>query len=68
MGPPPKLVSSHHIRGWHSLVYGQPSYMGQVCQPHPCKTTSMGGDEERMPQEKGGKAVTQQPSSKASLG
>ena len=23
------------LRGWHSLVYGQPSYMGQVYQPHP---------------------------------
>ena len=23
------------IRGWHSLVYGQPSYTGQVCQSHP---------------------------------
>ena len=30
-----KLASSHHIRDWHSLVYGQPSYMGQVYQPHP---------------------------------
>ena len=35
MSPPPKLASSHCIRGWHSLVYGQPSYMGQVYQPHP---------------------------------
>ena len=33
--PPPKLTSSHCIRDWHSLVYGQPSYMGQVYQPHP---------------------------------
>ena len=36
--------------------------------PTPCKTTSLGGDEERMPQEKHGKVVTQQPTSKASLG
>ena len=28
-------TSSHHIRDWHSLVYGQLSYMGQVYQPHP---------------------------------
>ena len=34
----------------------------------PCKTTSIGGDGKRMPQEKDGKAVTQQPTSKASLG
>ena len=32
---PPKLASSHHVRGWCSLVYGQPSYMGQVYQLHP---------------------------------
>ena len=24
MSPPPKLASSRRIRGWHSLVYGQP--------------------------------------------
>ena len=24
-----------NIRSWHSLVYGQPSYMGQVYQSHP---------------------------------
>ena len=41
MSPPQKLTSSHHIRDWHSLVYGQPSYMGQVYQP-----TSV-GDEKR---------------------
>ena len=35
MHPPPKLTSSHHVRGWHSLVYGQPSCMGQVYQSHP---------------------------------
>ena len=22
MSPPPKLASSHRVRGWHSLVYG----------------------------------------------
>ena len=36
--------------------------------PNPCKTTLLGGDGKRMPQEKDGKAVTQQPTSKASLG
>ena len=35
--------------------------------PTPCKTTSLGGDGKRMPQEKDGKVVTQQPTSKASL-
>ena len=34
----------------------------------PCKTTSLGGDDERTPQEKDGKVVTQQHTSKASLG
>ena len=34
----------------------------------PCKTTSSEGDGERMPQEKDGKMVNQQPTSKASLG
>ena len=33
--PPPKLASSCCIRGWHSLVYGQLSYMGQVYQAPP---------------------------------
>ena len=36
--------------------------------PTPHKTTSVRGDEKRMPQEKSGKAVTQWPTSKASLG
>ena len=67
--PPPKLASSHCIRGWHSLVYGQPCHTWDRCtSPTPCKTTSVGGDEMRMPQEKDGKAVTQWPTSKASLG
>ena len=30
-----KPASSHHIRGWCSLEYGQLSYMGQVYQPQP---------------------------------
>ena len=44
--PPLKPASSHCIRGWHSLVYGQLSYMGQVYQSHPMhKTTFIGGDD-----------------------
>ena len=35
MSPPLKLTSSCCIRDWHSLVYGQLSYMGLVYQPHP---------------------------------
>ena len=35
MSPPPKPASSHCVRGWCSLVYGQPSYTGQVYQSHP---------------------------------
>ena len=34
MSPPLKLTSCH-IKDWHSLVYGQPSYTGQVYQSHP---------------------------------
>ena len=51
-----------------------PLYMGshhtwdRCTSPTPCKTTSVRGDEKRMPQEKNGKAVTWQPTSKASLG
>ena len=33
--PPPKLTSSHCIRGWCSLVYKHLSCTGQVYQPHP---------------------------------
>ena len=36
--------------------------------PTPCKTTSIGGDDKRMPQVQGGKVVTQWPTSKTSLG
>ena len=36
--------------------------------PIPCKTTSIGDGDRRMPQKKDGKAVTQQPTSKASMG
>ena len=32
--PPPKPASSHWVRGWCSLMYGYPSYTGQVYQSH----------------------------------
>ena len=56
------------------LEVGVPLCMGnrhtqdRCTSPTPCKTTSIGGDDERTPQEKNGKAVTQWPTSKASLG
>ena len=40
--PPPKLASSRHIRGWHSLMYGQLSYTGQVYQSHPSQDYLLG--------------------------
>ena len=64
-------------RYWLLLIMsevGVPLSMGnhhtwdRCTSPIPCKTTSFRGDEERTPQEKHGKAVTQQPTSKASLG
>ena len=68
MSPPLKLASSRHIRGWHSLVYGQLSYTGQVYQSHPLQDYSLGGDEKIMPQEQDGKAVTRRPTRKTSRG
>ena len=50
------------------LCMGNHHTQDRCTSPTPCKTTSLGGDEERMPQEKHGKAVTQWPTSKASLG
>ena len=58
MSPPPKLASSHCIRGWCSLVYGQPSCMGQVYQPHPMQDHHCKGEIKWMPQENNGKVVT----------
>ena len=51
----PLCMDSHHT--WDRCT-----------SPTPCKTTSVRGDEKRMPQEKSGKVVTQAPTSKASLG
>ena len=48
-----------------TLEVGIPLCMGnchtwdRCASPTPCRTTSLGGDDERMPQEKLGKAVTQ---------
>ena len=50
------------------LCMGNLHTWDRCTSPTPCKTTSSGGDEDRMPQEKHGKAVTRQPTSKASLG
>ena len=64
-------------RNWLLLVrseVGVPLCMGnrhtreRCTSPTPCKTTSLGGDEEMMPQEQNGKAVTRQPTRKASQG
>ena len=51
----------------NSLVYGQPSYMGQVYQPHPMQDYLCRRWKKMTPQEESGKVVTQQPTSKASL-
>ena len=40
------------------LCMGNHHSWDRCTSPTPCKTTSLGGDEERMPQEKLGKAVT----------
>ena len=64
---------------WNQLLLvaseiGIPLCMGnchtwdRCTSPTPCKTTSAGGKKKRMPQEESGKAVTQQPTSEASLG
>ena len=65
--PPPKPASSHCIRDWCSLVYGQPSW-DRCTSPTPCKTTSVRGGRKRTPQEESSKVVTQWPTSKAFLG
>ena len=41
------------------LCMGNHHTQDRCTSPTPCKTTSSGGDEERMPQENDGKAVTQ---------
>ena len=76
-------VMNQHRRSWvlHqnwllliASEIGIPLCMGschtwdRCTSPTPCKTTSARGERKRMPQEKSGKAVTQWPTSKASLG
>ena len=50
------------------LCMGSHHTWDRCTSPTPCKTTSIGGEKKRMPQEESGKVVTQQPTSKASLG
>ena len=68
MSPPLKPASSFTSEVGIPLCMGSHHTWDRCTSPTPCKTTSMGGDDERMPQEKDGKVVTQQPTSKASLG
>ena len=51
----PLCMGNHHTQDW-------------CTSPTPCKTISVRGGRKWMPQENNGKAVTQQPTSKASLG
>ena len=66
--PPLKLTPSHCIRDWCSLLYGQPSYMGQVYQPHLMQDHLCRRWKKRTPQEESDKVDTWWPTSKASLG
>ena len=50
------------------LCMGNHHTQDRCTSPTPCKTTSLGGDEEMMPQEQNGKVVTQRPTRKASQG
>ena len=50
------------------LCMGSHHTWDRCTSPTPCKTTSVRGERKRMPQEESGKAVTQWPTSKASLG
>ena len=50
------------------LCMGSHHTWDRCTSPTPCKTTSVGGEKRRMPQEESGKVVTQWPTSKASLG
>ena len=80
--PSYKVANQHRwswVLHWNQLLLiasetGIPLCMGshhtwdRCTSPSPCNTTSIEGGRERMPQEKSGKAVTQWPASKASLG
>ena len=79
---PSYKVMNQHRRSWvlhgNQLLavseIGIPLCMGSCCtqdrctSPIPYKTTSVRGERKRMPQQEGGKVVTQWPTSKASLG
>ena len=80
--PSYKVTNQHgwsQVLHWNQLLLimsevGIPLCMGNChtwdrCpSPTPCKATSTGGDDRRMPQEQDGKAVTRWPTRKASLG
>ena len=68
MHPPPKLTSSHHIRGWHSLGIGICHAWDRCTSPTPCKPTSKGSEYVMMPWESSGQVGTQCLASKTSLG
>ena len=50
------------------LCMGNHHTWDRCTSPTPCKTTSLGGDEEMMPQEQNGKVITRRPTRKASQG
>ena len=80
--PSYKVMNQHgksHILHWNWLLLIASEVCVPLCigichaqdrctSPTPCKTTSIGGGTMLTPQENNGKAVTQQPTSKASLG
>ena len=79
--PSYKVTNQHGqswVLHWNQLLIaseiGIPLCMGshhtqdRCTSSTPCKTTSLGGEKKRMPQEESGKAVTRWPTSKASLG
>ena len=80
--PSYKMMNQHgwsQVLHWNQLLLitsevGIPLCMGschtwdRCTGPTPCKTTSVRGDKKMTPQEKDGKVVTWQPTSKASLG
>ena len=68
MSPPPKRLLLVASEVGVPLCMGNHHTWDRCTSPTPCKTTSLGGDEEMMPQEQNGKAVTQQPTRKASQG
>ena len=67
MHPPLKPTSSHHVRGWHYLVYRCHHAWDRCTSPTPYKPTSKGSEDMVMPQECSCRAVTQSPDSKTSL-